>query len=258
MRWLAAILLSLAISIGANHARAETLIASLSTHRVLIASNFTGADLVLFGTIERDAVSVSRPGAYDIVVTITGPRESFSTWRKDRMLGIWVNRESRTIVGAPAYLAVLSTRALTEITDEETLRRLETGILNVALRHQVAGKPVLLAPDDPFRFAYLRIQTANEFYRELANGVTFLTPSVFRSGVRLPADIPIGSYEVDVKLFAGGVMVARQGTAFEVVKVGFEQFVTNAAREHGLIYGFATASLALLTGWLASIIFRRN
>ena len=28
---------------------------SLSNHRVLITSNFTGADLVLFGTVERDA-----------------------------------------------------------------------------------------------------------------------------------------------------------------------------------------------------------
>jgi uncharacterized membrane protein YfcA len=44
----------------------------------------------------------------------------------------------------------------------------------------------------------------------------------------------------------------------EVVKVGFEQFVAQAAREYGLLYGFATALMALLTGWLASVVFRKD
>jgi hypothetical protein len=42
------------------------------------------------------------------------------------------------------------------------------------------------------------------------------------------------------------------------VKVGVEQFLATAARDHGIIYGLATAFLALITGWLASIIFRRD
>jgi putative transmembrane protein Alph_Pro_TM len=42
------------------------------------------------------------------------------------------------------------------------------------------------------------------------------------------------------------------------VKVGFEQFVVEAARDHGLLYGFAAACMALLTGWIASVAFRRD
>jgi uncharacterized protein (TIGR02186 family) len=44
----------------------------------------------------------------------------------------------------------------------------------------------------------------------------------------------------------------------EVVKVGFEQLVANAARDRGLIYGLATAMMALLTGWFASVVFRKD
>jgi hypothetical protein len=40
--------------------------------------------------------------------------------------------------------------------------------------------------------------------------------------------------------------------------VGFEQFVASSARDHGLLYGLATAGLALLTGWIASVVFRRD
>ena len=40
-------------------------------------------------------------------------------------------------------------------------------------------------------------------------------------------------------------MIARAPSAFEVNKAGFEQFVTIAARDHGLLYGLATAMMAL-------------
>jgi hypothetical protein len=53
-------------------------------------------------------------------------------------------------------------------------------------------------------------------------------------------------------------MIAETDSAFEIVKVGFEQFVVSQSREHGLLYGMATAAMALLTGWIASVAFRRD
>jgi len=118
------------------------------------------------------------------------------------------------------------------------------------------------AADDPatdaFRAAFLRLNREHGLYREEANAVTFLTPELFRAAIELPANAPIGNYEVDVKLFADGVLLARQTSAIEIVKVGFEQFIASAAREHGLAYGLATATLALLTGWAGALVFRRD
>ena len=55
-----------------------------------------------------------------------------------------------------------------------------------------------------------------------------------------------------------GALVAKTETAFEIVKVGFEQFVANTARQNGFAYGLATVALALMTGWMASIVFRKD
>jgi len=63
-----------ALAAFAPPAAAERLIASLSNHRVMVTSNFTGEELVLFGGIEQDAASRPRRSGYDIVVTVTGPR----------------------------------------------------------------------------------------------------------------------------------------------------------------------------------------
>ena len=141
--------------------------------------------------------------------------------------------------------------------------------LGARVRQPGAAAPGLLprpiaavAADDPttdaFRAAFLRLNREHGLYREEANAITFLTPDLFRAAIELPANAPIGNYEVDVKLFADGVLLARQTSAIEIVKVGFEQFVASAAREHGFAYGLATATLALLTGWAGSIVFRRD
>jgi uncharacterized protein (TIGR02186 family) len=70
--------------------------------------------------------------------------------------------------------------------------------------------------------------------------------------------VPVGNYEVDLKLFADGALIARGGEAFEIRKFGFEQFLASSAVNHGVLYGFATAGMALLTGWIASVVFRRD
>jgi uncharacterized protein (TIGR02186 family) len=269
-----------AVAIGlmacAAPASAERLVTSLSNYRVSIASNFTGTDLVLFGTIDRDATTVPRRGGYDVVVTVRGPRQSMVTWRKERMFGIWVNAEQRTFVDAPSYLAVLANRPVDLIAGTEQRRRLQLGLDSVVLPQQGEAPPPqgeglsqqtdARAPadaaeglrDDPFRQAFIRMQSERGAYFERANALTFLTPTLFRTAITLRADAPIGTYEVDVKLFADGTLLAREPSAFELYKVGIEQVVATAARNHGLLYGLSTAGLALMIGWFATVIFRRD
>jgi uncharacterized protein (TIGR02186 family) len=239
-------------------AAGERLVASLSNHRVMVTSSFTGAELVLFGSIEQDAASRPRRGGYDIVVTVTGPRQNAVTFRKSRVLGIWVNSDSRTFDNAPAYLAVLSNRPLDAVTNAETLRRLQLGLDNISLPQRASVNIADAATDDPFRVAFIKLKSKSGLYREISNGVTFLTPALYRAPIPLPAEVPVGTYEVDVRLFADGAQIARAPSPFEVYKSGFEQLMTVAAREHGMLYGLATAMMAVITGWLASVVFRRD
>ena len=258
MRVLRSAILLLALAGSTVPAGAERLVTSLSNYRVQIASNFTGAEIVLFGTVDRDATTVPRRGGYDLVVTVLGPRQTVVTWRKERVLAIWVNAESRTFVDAPSYLAVLANRPMDMIAQPDRQRRLQIGLNNVMLPQDIGGDVADVVREDPFRTAFVRLRTEQGLYMERTNAVTFLTPTLFRAAIPVPADAPIGSYEVDVKPMADGVMIARERSAFELYKVGFEQVVANAARYHGLAYGLATAGLALFVGWLASVVFRRD
>ena len=235
----------------------ERLVISLSNQRVSITSNFAGEDLVLFGTVERDAVP-QYGGGHDIVVTVAGPKRTLRTRRKTRVLGIWVNVDSREFVSVPAYLAVPSSKPVTEIASRDVLRRLQIGLDNYILRQHIGADFADTVPDEPFRAAFVRLAKEQQLYSQSPTAVTFLTPTVFRAAIPLPSDVPTGNYTVDVKLFAGGKMVAQTSTGLEIIKAGFEQYVADAARDHGLLYGLVTMLMALLTGWVASVAFRRD
>jgi uncharacterized protein (TIGR02186 family) len=246
------------VATAAGPASAERLVVSLSNHRVAVTSSFVGEELVLFGTVEPDPATAPLHPPYNLVVTVSGPRQTMRTRRKQRMAGIWVNVDSREFVGVPTYLAVLSNRPVAEIANEDTLRRLQIGLDNFLLPQRIGIDLADTVRDDPFRSAFVRLENQQGLYRESGTAVTFLTPTVFRAAIPMPAAVSTGNYAIDVQLFAGGLLVARTNSALEVIKTGFEQYVADAARDYGLFYGLATAVMALLIGWFASLVFARE
>ena len=83
--------LVLGAALAASPARAERLIVSVSNHRVTVTPNYSGEELVLFGSVEKDAQTPAGRNNYDLVVTVSGPRADMVTRRKERKFGIWIN-----------------------------------------------------------------------------------------------------------------------------------------------------------------------
>ena len=110
---------------------AEQLEVSLSNHQVAITSNFVGKDLVLFGTIKPDTARTELRSSYDLVVTVTGPRQTLSTRRKQRVVGIWVNVDSREFVRVPTTTVIGTSMVLTLITMASAT------VMHAATNHQV-------------------------------------------------------------------------------------------------------------------------
>jgi uncharacterized protein (TIGR02186 family) len=256
-RALALIALLPALLAGPQPASAERLVTSLSTHHVRIASNFTGTDIAVFGSIDPAPLEGEGAG-YDVVVTVLGPRQSFVTRRKERVLGLWVNVDSRQFIEAPAYLAVLANRPLEEIAEADVRRRERLGIAFVRLLQRIGPDFADTVEDDAFRQGFVRLRSEQGLYRQEERGVQFLTDTVFRATVPLPPNVPTGAFDVEVKVFAAGRPIVQDRSTLTIQKVGFEQYVAAQARGNALLYGLAVALIALATGWLASVVFRRD
>ena len=256
MRRLASLAILVAALLAAGtQARAEWLVTTISRHQVMVTSNFTGTSIVLFGTVEPDTAASRRRIGYDLVATVIGPRENVTTRRKERILGIWTNMAGLTFNNVPSYLAIMSNRPVEQIVNAETLRRTPLTLNQLVLPPENPGDA---HEAEAFRANFIRLKQEHRLYLQRDNGVTLLTPTVFRAEIPLPAQTAIGNYDVDIRVFAESILVARATSAFEIIKVGFEQFVATAARDYGLLYGIATAMMAIFTGWFASVVFRRD
>ncbi|MBS7696727.1 MULTISPECIES: TIGR02186 family protein [unclassified Chelatococcus] len=235
-------------------ATAETLVTSLSTYRVAINSNYTGASLVLFGSIERDARTATRAAPYDLVVTVRGPRRTALVREKEPLGPLWITRGQRRFVDQPVYLAVVSSRAITDIAGEPVRGRLKLG-LEAEFASPLPGANIM---GEDFIDAFIRLRRQQHLFQEDPEGVVFLTRNLFRAKIDLPAIAPTGLYEVETILLSDGVALSRQSTNFEVEKTGFEQATVVLARDYGFLYGLIAAASALFLGWLATVVFRRE
>lgn len=256
---LAALLVAALFAAGllAVSARAETLVFEPSAKRVEITSNFSGTTLTVYGTVERDAGTVGRGGGYEVAVMLVGPDREVVTRRKDRVAGIWVNRDSRTY-HAPSFYAVATTRPIAEMSSPAILKTAQVGIASLILPETVPGGVEVLAGTTSFRDAYLRLRRREGLYAEYPGTVRKIGQHLWTATLPIPAEVPVGRYRVRTVLFADGSLLAEQTSEVEVVKSGFEQEVADLAAHRSWLYGLLAVAISLLTGWLGGVLFRRD
>jgi len=228
---------------------AENLVAGLSQDSIQITSSYSGAEILVFGAIERPAADT----APDIVVVVRGPETDVRVRRKDRVAGIWINRNRVVLRGMPSYYFAASTRPLPQIASDATLRLYGLGLSTLNPR-ATRGRH----DPEPFRQALIRHQTRAGLYAEREGAVKFLSGTLFRVGVPLPASAPRGKYTASVYLLRGGQMIDARSSDLSIDQTGLERRVFDFSKADPLAYGLSTVLLAMLLGWLSSVAFRRS
>ena len=247
MRWLA-----LALSLLCAPALAEEKIVSgLSQNRVSITADFDGSELLIYGAVKREsAIPASK---LEVIVTVEGPSTPLVIRKKDRVAGIWINRERVRIDAAPSFYAVATTGPLNSILSEtDNLRHRITiprAIRAIGLTDEATGS-------DDFVDALLRIRRDTGAYRSMQGAVQLTDETLFRTDVVLPSNLTEGEYKVRLFLTRDGRVVDHQDRVIFVRKEGLERFLFNLSREQPLLYGLLALALAGLAGWGASEAFR--
>jgi uncharacterized protein (TIGR02186 family) len=228
----------------------------ISTNVIPITSDFAGEDITVFGAIEGAVPDLLRSGFYDVVVTLEGPSYESIVRKKERVFGIWINRHSMRFEPAPVSYSLSSTLPINMITDPIELSDLGVGVDNIRLTPTGAvgdGSTI-----SEFRDALMRLRRASGLYESDPIGVEYVSSSLFRATLRLPANVPIGKHKLRAFLFQGGEFVMDRELTLSVVKTGLEQFVFDYAHKQAFLYGIFAVVLAMVTGWLGSVMFRKD
>jgi uncharacterized protein (TIGR02186 family) len=226
----------------------ERLAADISYHLIAITTAFVGTTVVLFGTTTA---------GNDIAVTVVGPRANEVVRRKSRVAGIWMNTDELTFRNVPSFYAVASNRPLDQIATVDVRARHELGLEYPRL-DPVDARGRDIGEITAFRDALIRNKQRQGLYVVEPGVVRFISPQLFRASIEFPANVAPGIYQVQVYELQDGQVSDAQRSTLVISKVGLEADLFDFAQHRPALYGLLAIVLAVVSGWLAGVIFRRN
>ncbi len=238
------LLASLGLAAASGPARAQALVADLTNHLIAITTGFTGTSVVLFGATD---------GNGDVIVVVRGPERDITVRRKSKVAEVWVNTRQVTFQGVPSFYSIASSKPLDDIAPPAMRQLHQIGLDNLRL-----GTEAPLSPQETeeFRSALLRNEARAGLYPPGVGQVSFLGDRLFRTDLRFPANVPTGTYLVQVFLVRDKAVVSGQTTPLVVSEIGLDAEIHDFADRFALPYGLAAVALAALVGWLATLPFR--
>ena len=232
----------------APHAYGTALIIDSSTSEVKVSSSFIGTDVMVFGTAnDKD----------DIIVVITGPTETAIVRKKGRVSGIWINKEKLEFREIPGFYAIASTRPLSEITETDELKRQKIGIHNVITTASLNSKDKNIKTFKSFKDALIRGQKTKGLYLDMPLTIDVVSKRLFKTTFHFPNNMTTGIYTVKVFSFQKKRLVSMVSKTISVEKIGIGADVFKFAKEQSALYGLLAILIAVLSGWIASVIFRK-
>ena len=252
MKWWLALMLACLL---AGTARAERLVSQLSNDSVEITSSFDGERMNFFGTIMPDAGSEQKfvTGPFHVVVVVLGPTQNRVARQMTNNFGIWLNTDQVEFDNFPSYFQVLSSARLRDITDITTL----TTEYILPEAHTLVANDAGWWKTAVFGRELVRLMTEQGLFGVNEGGVNFLADNFYSARLTLPSNAPPGPYIALTYVFKDGKVIARKSEGFAVRKIGFERFLALSAVQQPLLYGLVCVALALFTGWLGGVLFRR-
>ncbi len=235
---------------GSITAVAQDVITDLSDHQVDIRYSFDGADLLLFGTV--DLPDDLRGKKYDLAVVVQGPPEQINVRQKEKLAIIWVNRDVHLYDDVPGFYMVASNRPLEDIAYLDALNSEGVGYQSLTFESEKHDEHAQI-----FHDALVRGKENKGLYLHDPEGVVIVGGGLFRADFRLPANVPVGEFQVATFVYVDGKLVARRTMPLDVQKKGFERAVYSYAHNYPLYYGLTAVLIALVAGWLAGMIGRK-
>ncbi len=234
-------------------ARLET---ALSIDLVDIDTDFSGADLLLFGSVQAGT---------DIVVVVRGPPTDAMVRHKHRQAGIWVNAEEWEYKNIPAYYHLASNRPLAAFVPAQDQHSFELDrvVLGTQPGDAADSQGSGFEESDSGKLSDQAVERGliddmkeRGFYGQSENGVIFVGSRLFRMDLRLPPDVPVGAFTVTIFAFRDGVLQDMGSTDFSVGKIGIGAALYSFAHHHPFLYGIVAVFMAVGLGGLSAAVFR--
>ncbi len=231
------------VLISPAHAKLDI---DISEPNLEITTGFTGDTLTLFGTAQPKG---------DIIILVKGPRKDTTVRRKANVMGLWLHGRSMTFRDVWGYYNIASSKPIADIASPDILAQYNMGLNSLVFIPKGKEKQ-----SDISRFTEALIQNKqlSGLYALTPNAVDFLNDSLFKTTINMPANVPLGDYEIEAFLFRNGQLIDQETHPFNIAQVGIAANVHDFAYHRPFLYGISVILLALLSSLIAIVLLRRE
>ena len=229
-------------------AKSSQIVVDLSENKVKVNSSFVGTNVMIFGTKKQRE---------NIVIVIFGPDEKITVRKKQRLGGIWVNGEKHEFQNIPGFYAIASTQPLNEITNPNLLKHYEIGIRNLIDNRLLSRGPEGNNSNKAFKEALIRGKKRRLLFLDNPLKINVVSDQLFKTSFHFPSNMSTGNYTVKVFSFQKKKFLSMTTKNISVEKTGVGADLFRFAKEQSALYGLLAIVIAMLSGWIAAVIFRK-
>lgn len=239
------ILLLVVISFNQSIAQDKPLIVDLASNHIDVTVGFSGSTIEVFGDC-RDKTN-------KIAIVVEGPERAITVWKKERILGTWVNRYFVKFNKIPVYYNYALSQD--DIVKEypEMAKKYRVGVAEMMATRSIK-KSEGIENIDEFKKYLIDLHKRTETFPVENQKINFLNDHFFRVSFKIPPSVPTGDYKISSFLIKDGQTIEADTKMLRIKQVGLNAFILKASVEHGFLYGIFCIFFAAVCGWGASII----
>lgn len=239
--------LALAANAPAAPSSAPRLVTELTRDHVDISTRYKGDEITLFGAMTSPA---------QVVVKITSPIQPVSIKQKGRVGPFWLNVAKYDVANTPGLYYLLSSAPLDQLLPSAAVRTRYGLAITDALAHvQISPKP---EDADKLRQALLSLKAAKHEYMSDGSAVKISGKRLYYATIRLPAQLPLGVYGVDIYLVRNGQVIATDHRSINVAEVHIEHWISNITSNFSWIFGVSFTFAMMMLGLFLGVVLGRG
>lgn len=240
------VFLSLLVLCFISNAAHAALDIDVSEPNLEITTGFTGDTLTVFGTAQPKG---------DIIIIVKGPEKKTTIHRKVKIMGLWLTGQSVTFNKVPGYYNVASSRPVLQIANETVRRSERIGINSLTFDTEEKESSEKKAR---FQEALIQGKQLAGLYSLTPDAIEYVNDTLFKTRIYMPANVPIGQYEIEAFLFKDGQIVDKESHPFQIAQGGLAGDLHNFSNDAPFLYGVSVILIALFSSFMAITLLRRE
>ncbi|APZ44262.1 TIGR02186 family protein [Acidihalobacter ferrooxydans] len=250
MKKLLFVLLAFLIPAAAWAQNGDALVSDMTSDHVDISARYTGDSILLFG-------AMSTPG--QIIVKVRSPEQGIALEKKGQVGPFWLSQGKHNITGIPGLYYLLSSAPIDRILPAAARAANGLNLSDALAGMTVTPTPATSTDRQTLIDAVLKLEQSRHYYVTDPRAVKIQASRLYSTSIKLPAQLPLGKYQVDIYLVHNGQVVATQHRTIEVNEVRVEHWISSVAANRPWLFGVVfTASMMLIGLFLGVVLGRKK